>query len=280
MIEGITAIGFLVILASLLGVILAAANARLKVFEDPRIDKVQEMLPGTNCGACGMPGCRVFAEQAVAGAIQPSQCRVGGPETAAIVANYLGVDAGDVEKQVARLMCAGGTNVAIQMAEYVGYPTCQSATAVAGGGKGCRYGCLGFGDCKTVCDYDAIVMSPTGLPVIDPDKCTACGACVEICPKKLIELRPLKQQLLVQCKSELSGDGILALCRVACTACGKCVADAPPGLLKMKKNLPVITDELLQLQTRDATLRCPTGAITWLNDQTAAVAKKEPHHVV
>lgn len=280
LIEGLTAIGFLVILASLLGVILAAANARLKVFEDPRIDKVQEMLPGTNCGACGMPGCRVFAEKAVAGEIQPSQCRVGGPETAAVVAGYLGVDAGAVEKEVARLMCAGGTNVAIQMAEYVGYPTCQSATAVAGGGKGCRYGCLGFGDCKAVCDYDAIVMSPAGLPVIDPDKCTACGACVEICPKRLIELRPLKQQLLVQCKSELAGDGILALCKVACTACGKCVADAPPGLLKMKKNLPVITDELMHLQTRDATLRCPTGAITWLNDQTAAVAKKEPDHVV
>ena len=278
--EAVTAIGFLVGLASLLGVILAAANSRLKVFEDPRIDRVQDMLPGSNCGACGLPGCRMFAEKAVAGEVQPSQCRVGGPDTAMIVAEYLGVDAGNMEKEVARLLCAGGTNVAIQMAEYVGYPSCQSATAVAGGGKGCRYGCLGFGDCMVVCDFDAIVMSPTGLPLIDPDKCTSCGDCVEICPKHLIELRPLKQRLLVQCKSELAGDGILELCKVACTACGKCVADAPPGLLKMKKNLPVINDELIHLQTREATLRCPSGAITWLAERAAPASQKEPDHVV
>jgi Na+-translocating ferredoxin:NAD+ oxidoreductase RNF subunit RnfB len=273
--EAVVAIGFLVGLAGFLGIVLAIANSKLKVFEDPRIDTVQDFLPGTNCGACGLPGCRMFAEQAVAGKIQPSACRVGGPETAAIVADYLGIDAGEIEKEVARLMCAGGTNVAIQMAEYVGYPSCQSAAAVAGGGKGCRYGCLGFGDCMMVCDFDAIKMSPTGLPMIDPDKCTSCGDCVEICPKNLIELRPLKQQLLVQCKSELEGDEILELCKVACTACGKCVADAPPGLLKMKKNLPVINDELIHLQNREATSRCPTGAITWIEQHQSANTAKE-----
>jgi electron transport complex protein RnfB len=279
-VEALIPIGFLTGLASILGIVLAIANSRLKVFEDPRIDAVTDMLPGTNCGACGLPGCRVFAEQAVEGKVQPGQCRVGGPDTAHTVADYLGVDPGAVEKLVARLLCAGGNNVAVQMAEYVGYPSCRAAAAVGGGGKGCRYGCLGYGDCRLVCDFDAITMSPTRLPVVDAEKCTACGDCVEICPKDILVLRPLKQHLLVQCKSELEGDAMLDLCKVACTACGKCVADAPQGLLKMRKNLPELNDELLHLETPDTIKRCPTGAITWIDGQQFAATGERIHDAV
>jgi ferredoxin len=156
--------------------------------------------------------------------------------------------------------------VAIQMAEYQGHPSCRSAAAVGGGGKGCRYGCLGYGDCEDVCDFDAIVMSPTGLPIIDADKCTACGDCIDICPKNVLELYPVEQRLIVQCKSELEGDGMLDLCRVACTGCARCVSDAPEGLLKMHNNLPAFNRDLLAVQTEAATRRCPTGAIVWLED--------------
>ena len=246
---------------------LAAANIKLKVFEDPRIDRVDEMLPGNNCGACGLPGCRAFAEKVVAGDIMPSGCTVGGEDTANEVAEFLGIDAGERVLTVARLMCAGGTDVAIQMTEYEGHESCRSASAVGGGSKGCRYGCLGFGDCMDVCTFGAITMGPTGLPIVDIDKCTSCGDCVEICPKGLYEIVPQEQHLLVQCKSELEGDEILELCRVACTACGRCVADAPQGLLKMKKNLPVMNRELLHLQSPNATLRCPSGAIAWVEGQ-------------
>jgi RnfABCDGE-type electron transport complex B subunit len=265
--DNLLAIGFLLGLTSTLALVLAVAHSRLKVFEDPRIDAVQEMLPNSNCGACGLPGCRAFAEKVVAGGIKPSGCTVGGQDTANRVAHYLGVDAGEVVRTVARLLCAGGTNVAIQMAKYDGYPTCRAASAVIGGGKGCRYGCLGFGDCMDVCDYDAIVMGPTGLPIIDLVKCTSCGDCVDICPKHIIEILPVEQHLVVQCKSELEGDEMLELCKVACTGCERCVADAPPGLLKMKNNLPVLSRELLHLQTPDAVRRCPTGAITWIEGQ-------------
>jgi len=278
--ESIVAVSFLLGLASTLAVVLALANSKLKVFEDPRIDDVQEMLPGSNCGACGLPGCRVFAEKVVVGEIKPGGCTVGGVETANVVAEYLGVDVGEIERRTARLLCAGGSNVAVQMAEYIGQSSCRSASTLAGGAKGCRYGCLGFGDCKDVCDFDAIVMGPTGLPIIDVEKCTACGDCVDICPKDVLEIFPVKQQLIVRCKSELEGDEILELCKVACTGCTKCVADAAQGLLKMKKNLPVVNSDFLHLQSPDAVRRCPTGAITWVEDPSARDDVEVGIHVV
>jgi len=263
--EVVQAIVFLAALTSGLAVVLAIANARLRVFEDPRVDAVADVLPGNNCGACGFPGCRAFAEKAVAGQVQPSQCTPAGAETSQLIADYLGVDVGNTEKRVARLHCAGGKNVAVQLAEYQGHPTCRSAAAIGGGTKGCRYGCLGFGDCEEVCTFDAIRMGPTGLPVVDVVNCTACGDCVDICPKGLFDIVPISHYLIVQCRSELEGDDMLELCKVGCTACGKCVADAAQGLLKMKNGLPVLNAELLNLQSSDATLRCPTGAIVWID---------------
>lgn len=264
MIEAFFAIGFLAALTAGLAVVLAIANKQLRVYEDPRVDAVTDVLPGNNCGACGLPGCRAFAEKAVAGDVTPSECTSAGTQIVQAIADYLGVNAGETEKRVARLHCAGGTNVAIQLAEYRGHETCRAAAAVGGGTKGCRYGCLGFGDCEVVCRFDAIRMGPTGLPIVDVEKCTACGDCVEICPKQLFDMPPLSHHLIVQCASELEGDEMLELCRVACTACGKCVADAAQGLLSMKDNLPVMDAELLHLQSPDATARCPTGAIVWL----------------
>jgi RnfABCDGE-type electron transport complex B subunit len=274
------AIGFMLVLTCCLAVALAIANSRLKVFEDPRVDAVQGMLPNNNCGACGLPGCRAFAEKVVEGAIQPVGCTVGGPQTAQAIAAYLGVDAGEAVRRTARLLCAGGSNVAAQMAEYHGHPSCRAAATVAGGGKACRYGCLGYGDCFDVCDFDAIVMSRTGLPIIDAEKCTACGDCVDVCPKNVLELYPVEQRLIVQCKSELEGDEMLELCRVACTGCERCVADAAEGLLKMRNNLPVVNRELLRLQAAEATRRCPTGAIAWLEDTRFQSGIGEEAHAV
>ena len=274
------AIGFMLALTGVLAVALAIANSKLKVWEDPRIDDVAGMLPNNNCGACGLPGCRAFAEQVVAGKIQPVGCTVGGPDTAKTIAEYLGVDAGQAVKRTARLLCAGGSNVAVQMAEYCGHPSCRSAAAVAGGGKACRYGCLGYGDCFDVCDFDAIVMSRTGLPIIDATKCTACGDCIDICPKNVLELYPVDQRLIVQCKSELEGDEILDMCRVACTGCERCVADAAEGLLKMRNNLPVLNRDLLHVQSAEATRRCPTGAIAWLDDTRFQTGIGEETHAV
>ncbi len=268
--EAYLAVLFIGGLSIFLAGVLAFANRKLAVQEDPRIDTVTDMLPNANCGACGKPGCRAFAEAVVLGEQQPSDCTVGGADTAEKVASYLGIDPGSSVRKVARLMCAGGTDVAEQAANYVGAESCRAAAAVAGGPKECTYGCLGLADCEVACTFDAISMMPNALPFVNATKCTACGDCVAACPKGLFELIPINQHLLVQCKSQLAGDEILEGCEVACTACSRCAADAPEGLIEMKNNLPVINRDLLYKETEIATLRCPTGAITWLNEQQFA----------
>jgi ferredoxin len=110
-------------------------------------------------------------------------------------------------------------------------------------------------------------MAPNGLPVVDFDACTACGDCVEACPKDLFEILPATHRLIVQCRSLLSGAAAEEYCRVACTGCGICASDAPQGLIEMRNTLPVIDRNQPQLETEIATLRCPTGAIQWIERQ-------------
>ena len=170
-------------LTLLLALMLILANQKLYVYEDPRIDIVEDLLPHANCGACGYPGCRPFAESLVSGQSLPGKCTVSSDEGRQKIADFLGVSMGTEEKRVARLACAGGTNVALNRAEYKGLSSCQAAALVSGGGKGCFWGCLGHGDCDVVCDFDAITMNSFSIPVVDVDKCTACGDCVEVCPR-------------------------------------------------------------------------------------------------
>lgn len=261
----LTAVAILGGVGLVFGILIAVANRRLRVDEDPRIDAVVGMLPGANCGACGEPGCRAFAEKLVGGAKQPAGCNVATPDVRAQIATYLGVDAGHAEKVVARMLCAGGRHVAVQQAEYRGLGTCAAAAAVAGGGKGCAWGCLGLADCVRACTFGAMRMSDDGIPLVDLEKCTACGDCVAACPKELLSLLPVDRRLLVQCRSLIAGDDALAACRVACTACGKCAMDAAPGLISVASGVAVIDYDLNALADARAAERCPTGAIVWLD---------------
>ncbi len=270
-------------LGLVLAVTLAVANRRLYVYEDPRIDEVDEMLPHANCGACGVPGCRPFSEKLVSGEVTPGQCTVNSAEMNQAIADYLGVDIGNVEKQIARLACAGGSHVAYIRAGYEGLKSCRAAALVSGGGKSCSWGCIGLGDCATVCDFDAIVLDRFGLPQVDEDKCTACGDCVDVCPKDLFSLHPVNHQLWIACKSQDNADESESDCEVSCTACGRCAADAPEGLITMQNNLAVIDYDKNGLSSRLSIERCPTGAIVWLENENVKkgieakkIYRKEP----
>jgi Na+-translocating ferredoxin:NAD+ oxidoreductase subunit B len=266
-------------LTLVLAIILILANKKLYVYEDPRIDVVEDLLPHANCGACGYPGCRPFAEALVSGKILPGKCTVSSATGREAIASYLGVDLGAEEKRVARLACAGGTNVASNRAIYQGLETCNAAALISGGGKGCFWGCLGFGDCKVVCDFDAITLNEHSIPVVDEDKCTACGDCVEVCPKNLFSLHPVSHRLWVACKNLEHGDAILEDCLVGCTACGKCAMDAPGNLIRMENNLPVI-DYSQSHFTMDPIQRCPTGAIVWVDERLGIVKGRESKKII
>ena len=246
-------------------VILAVAYRFLRVPEDPRIEAAEALLPGSNCGACGEPGCHAFAERLVQGEVAPSRCTVASADGIDAIAELLDVDAGEQEQRIARLHCAGGKGQAYQIAEYRGFESCRAASVVSEGGKGCPWGCLGLADCRDACGFDAIAMNASGLPAVIVDKCTACGDCVLACPRDLFELVPLSQHLFVQCRAPLAGDMATALCSSACDACGRCVADAAPGLIRMEDNLPVVDYGGGGPARPEATFRCPTNAIVWLD---------------
>ena len=278
MVSIFVAVAFMSILGLMLASILVVANKRLFVFEDPRIDQVEELLPHANCGACGTAGCRPFAELLVKREIDPGKCTVNSKDMNQVIANFLGVAMGDQEKQVARLACAGGTHVAYIRASYGGINSCRAAAMVSGGGKGCSWGCLGMGDCEQVCDFKAIHMNRYGLPIVSESDCTACNDCVEVCPKDLFSLQPVGHQLWVACKNQEFGDE--AECSVICTACGRCAQDSPEGLIEIRDNLAVIDYSKNSLASRVAIERCPTGAIVWLEKDGQIEKGKDARKVI
>jgi Na+-translocating ferredoxin:NAD+ oxidoreductase RNF subunit RnfB len=258
--------------------LLVVAHRVLHVEEDPRIEAVQDLLPGTNCGACGFPGCAGLAIAIVGGKALPGKCTVMSEDERNDVAEFLGVDAGAEEKVVARLACGGGTNTARNRAAYAGLPSCRAAELVAGGGKACFWGCLGLGDCEAVCDFEAISMNEHGLPVVNEDKCTACGDCVDACPKDLFSLHPVSHRLWVNCMNLAKDQVVLEDCEVGCDACGRCAQDAP-GIITMVNNLPVV-DYSRRHDVRAAIDRCPTGAIIWFDEKLGPQTGRAARRVV
>ena len=239
---------------------LAFADKKMKVEEDPMIEALSGALPGSNCGACGFPGCRMFAEALMKGNAVPTACVAGGGATTAALAQILGVEAGTMKRTIAVVLCKGGNNEAERRATYRGEMTC-TAENLTGGDKSCSYGCLGLGECVDACKFDAMVMNDNGLPVVFYDKCVGCGACARACPRNIIEMHPEDHKLFVYCRSRDKGAYAKKVCKVACIACGLCVKDCSvPGGIALKDNLAVINHSVAP-QNDESTKRCPTKCI-------------------
>ncbi len=274
MTEFLIACGVMLAIGVILAALLAYADKKLYVYEDPRIDEVEGMLPKANCGACGSAGCRAFAEKLVRGEVSPGKCTVSSEEGILAIAALLEVASGSEEKRVARLACAGGDHVAWRRANYEGLPSCRAAALVAGGGKVCAWGCLGLADCERACTFYAIHMDPHGLPVVTEALCTACGDCVTACPKDLFTLHPVSHRLWVACRSLYEGDLAESECEVACTGCGRCASDAP-ALIQIVDHLAVVDYSRNHLAKPAAAERCPTGAIYWIDEKLGPVKGRE-----
>lgn len=224
----------------LIGILLGVASKKFAVEVDPKIEQIIEVLPGTNCGACGLPGCAAMAA-AIAQGRQPVEgCVAGGSAVAEAVAKVMGVEACAVTKKVARVLCQGGAKECSFLADYQGIKTCRGAVLAAGGGKACSYGCLGLGSCVYACPYDAISINENRLAVVDEEKCTACGLCVTACPKNLFELVVSDKRVVVRCSSKDKGAVVKKICIVGCIACNLCVKVCPLDAITLKDNLAKI----------------------------------------
>lgn len=255
---------------------LSIANKKLHVEEDPRIEQVTELLPGSNCGGCGYPGCSNFAENVVKGNVEVTECGVSAPEEITEIADLLGVDAEAGEKEIARVMCRGGIYETAKKAEYAGIESCLAANISGGGEKLCEYGCLGFGECVDACTFDAMYMDDNGLPVVIEDKCTGCGKCAEACPRNVIEMHPVSHNLFVFCKNHDDPKTSRGLCIRACIGCQICVRAVEDGQMVMEDNLAVINYDTYGKDSVLPTDRCPTECLIVLDgeEESAEVMEK------
>ncbi|NLA48991.1 MAG: RnfABCDGE type electron transport complex subunit B [Bacteroidales bacterium] len=257
------------VLALLSAIILYFVAQKFRVYEDPRIDEIQAILPSANCGGCGFAGCRAFAEALVrAESFEGLNCPPGGADVMAEAARLLGKEAPEVDPLVAVLKCNGSPGYRPRTSFYDGVPDCRIAHNLYLGETDCSYGCLGKGDCVRACPFGAMYMnSETGLPEIIDDKCVACGNCVKACPRNLIELRKKARKdrkIYVACSNCDRGGPARRACKVACIACMKCVKVCKFDAITVENYLAYI-DPFKCTLCRKCVAECPTGSILEFN---------------
>lgn len=227
----------------IIGMILGVADMKLHVDVDEKEQAILEALPGNNCGGCGFPGCSGCAAAIARGEAAVNQCPVGGAPVAQAISEIMGVEAGEAARMVAYVHCQGDCEKATSKYEYNGVSDCRLMTQAPGGGaKTCSFGCLGGGSCVSVCQFDAIHVV-NGVAVVDKEECKACGKCIEICPRHLIDLVPYEAKEVVSCMSQDMGKFVNQYCKVGCIACHICEKNCPSGAITVENNVARIDQE-------------------------------------
>jgi len=247
-------------LALLFGVILGLSAKKFAVESDPNVDRIIKVLPGANCGGCGFPGCAVFAENVTNGKASYRGCPPGGASTAVEIARFMGIEATASNRKVAFVKCNGSNDNIKRNYIYDGPKSCVSASQLAtGGNKTCRYSCIGLASCKNACPFGAIKIIDS-IAVVITEKCSACGKCVTVCPKNLIEIISDRNTVRVLCNSRDKGKIVRENCRAGCTGCTVCEKVCKEGAITVKDNIAHIDYEKCTL-CLECMHKCPSKAI-------------------
>ncbi|MDE6693679.1 MAG: RnfABCDGE type electron transport complex subunit B [Muribaculaceae bacterium] len=251
---------------------------KFHVEEDALVGQVESLLPGVNCGGCGMNGCHDFAVQCVkAGRLEGFYCPSAGSEGMDKIAEALGCTSSGREPDVAVMKCAGTSSTKRAFAsKYEGVRRCSIMNMTAGD-YDCDNSCLGCGDCMDVCQWQAInYNATTGIVEISAEKCVGCGMCVSTCPRRIIELRPRNRRnrrVWVACSNCQKGAVTRKQCSVGCIGCGLCAKQCPVDAISISDNLAYI-DPAKCVACGKCIGVCPTKAIQSVNVGTARPATK------
>lgn len=223
-------------LGLLFGLGLAVVSRIFAVHIDPRLEKIVELLPQLNCGACGYGSCLDCARAMLDGKAGPTDCPLCNQPARQQIAELLGRLLEEEKKMVARVFCRGGYEAARRY-QYEGIRSCQAANQIGGGVSACNYGCLRYYTCQEICPFEAIEIDARGNPVVISEKCRSCGLCVQNCPRGIIHIVPADSKVDILCSSNDKGKAVVKVCAAGCIACDKCVKECPEGAITLENNL-------------------------------------------
>ena len=226
--------------ALLCAVLLTVTSTFFGVEENKTAIEIRDCLPGANCGACGYSGCDAYAKALADKTTEATNlCIPGGDNTAAEIAQILGVEALDVVEKVAFVACNCVCDKSDLKFDYHGPKTCHAVELFYNGDKPCHYACQGYGDCVRACPEHAIRIE-NGVATVDPALCVGCGICVRECPNQIIQLITQTSKVVVKCSSHDKGAQTRKNCINGCIGCMKCEKTCPYGAIKVSDNLATI----------------------------------------
>ena len=162
------------------GLLLIFVDKKFAVQKDEKEEKIRDLLPGANCGACGFPGCDACAAAMAKGESDPSSCPVGGPDVETKIREILGLAAAPAPApKPAEAPAAAPAATTVPKPAAKPHRVAEINAEL----------CVGCTMCKRNCKFDAITGEVKQKHVIDAEKCKGCGLCASKCPKKAITVR-------------------------------------------------------------------------------------------
>ena len=269
-----------ILLLSGLGFIFGLGLAFIgKIFHveiDPKIERIIEILPGINCGACGFAGCVGYADALVKDHVEVNLCSPGAHEVMDKIGQLLGKTSTAKIKYVAKVFCLGDDAIAVKDYKFNGDEDCSTVYNFFGGDKACKYGCVGRGNCIRVCPVDAIKRDEYNRVWINANECIGCEKCVSVCPPKVIKMLPINGGYFVACSSPELGKIVRQICKKGCIACKICEKVSSIDRIKVENNLAVVNYKN-KIDLYPAALKCPADVIVPIVNQTSFMIDNKKH---